>query len=360
MTSLSTTTLSLLSAPKFVSIAMQTMLRALLAMLLLHTSIACAQQRDPSGWIKCADEGGTCTLSGNNDVAFGANGKFAYKIGVTGSIAFNNGVFGDPIPGVFKAGYYKPSSTSNWTLCANEGGTCVLTGANDVSFGANGKFFYKFNVSGSVAMNNGTFGDPIPGVVKAGYYKPASPSSWTWCAVEGGTCTLSGNNDFAFGMNGKYNYKTSVVGAITFNNATFGDPIPGVVKAGYYKTPAAAPASNGVWKLGHIINTTAQHVMFSFHVPSGGSIDINSLGGLTMAGVLMYDDGILSIDPHGNTSGCINPPWRNEIRFGDRTWEFYFNTGTTLDITINANAQFTFTPGSGGQVLPLGQAPQCF
>lgn len=43
------------------------------------------------------------------DVAYGRNGTYAYQTGVTGNITFNNARFGDPLVGVLKAGYYRPS-----------------------------------------------------------------------------------------------------------------------------------------------------------------------------------------------------------------------------------------------------------
>jgi hypothetical protein len=43
------------------------------------------------------------------DVAYGKNGVYAFQTGVTGLITFNNARFGDPLVGVFKAGYYRPS-----------------------------------------------------------------------------------------------------------------------------------------------------------------------------------------------------------------------------------------------------------
>jgi len=43
------------------------------------------------------------------DVAYGAGTKFYYKFGVTGTIAFNNANFGDPLVGTPKAGYWRPS-----------------------------------------------------------------------------------------------------------------------------------------------------------------------------------------------------------------------------------------------------------
>lgn len=63
-------------------------------------------------YIRCADENSSFTLPGPSDVAYGANGKFYYKYGVSGNIDFNNFAFGgDPIPNVVKAGYYRYPST---------------------------------------------------------------------------------------------------------------------------------------------------------------------------------------------------------------------------------------------------------
>jgi cold shock protein len=56
-----------------------------------------------------------------------------------------------------------PSPT--WTLCANEGQTCTVSGTQQVRYGANGKFVYR-TVTGSVACTNAVFGDPVFGLVK--------------------------------------------------------------------------------------------------------------------------------------------------------------------------------------------------
>ncbi len=61
----------------------------------------------PAGYLKCAEEGESVALSGPSDVAYGANGKFEYLSNQTGTIHFNNATFGDPLPGVTKAGYRK-------------------------------------------------------------------------------------------------------------------------------------------------------------------------------------------------------------------------------------------------------------
>ena len=54
----------------------------------------------------------------------------------------------------------------------DEGDTKTLPSTSDVAYGHGCGFTYLFNVSGSVAINNGTFGgDPAPGVPKKSYYK---------------------------------------------------------------------------------------------------------------------------------------------------------------------------------------------
>jgi hypothetical protein len=43
------------------------------------------------------------------DVAYGKNGVYAFQTGVTGPITFDNARFGDPLVGIKKWGYYRPS-----------------------------------------------------------------------------------------------------------------------------------------------------------------------------------------------------------------------------------------------------------
>ena len=65
----------------------------------------------PSGYTFCSNEHERCSFSGTKDVAYGANGRFTYRQRVTGGIDCNNGTFGDPAPGVFKACYIRNSSS---------------------------------------------------------------------------------------------------------------------------------------------------------------------------------------------------------------------------------------------------------
>ncbi|MDW8100359.1 MAG: PA14 domain-containing protein, partial [Anaerolineae bacterium] len=64
----------------------------------------------PSGYRFCAWENERCSFSGTADVAYGANGQFAYRQGVSGGIDCNNSVFGDPVVGVRKACYTRLTS----------------------------------------------------------------------------------------------------------------------------------------------------------------------------------------------------------------------------------------------------------
>ena len=62
------------------------------------------------GYIYCATENASYNFGTSVvDVAYGKNSSFAFQTAVSGSITFNNTRFGDPLPGTVKFGYYKPS-----------------------------------------------------------------------------------------------------------------------------------------------------------------------------------------------------------------------------------------------------------
>lgn len=212
---------------------------------------------------QCASEGGVVNFSTPVDVAFGANfvqgvdGNYLYEYAQSGSVTFSTTAFGaDPDPGVGKTGYSRP-----FTYCAAENGSSTFSVPVQAAFGAQGKYYYLSGVSGTVTFNNTTFGgDPDPGVGKAGYYMP-----YNACVAENQSYTFTTPVNVAFGAGGHYYYKNNVVGTITFNTTTFGDPAPGVFKVGYYRpTSGGAPL---------IANT-------SFETPSVGTGDqYNPTGG---------------------------------------------------------------------------------
>ena len=141
------------------------------------------------------------------------------------------------------SGTTTPAPTVTWTACASEGGTCNFSGTLQVRYGANGVYVTK-TLTGPVACNNTTFGDPAPGVVKSCSYAgtattttptPAPTVTWTACASEGGTCTFSGTRQVRYGASNVYVTK-SFTGSAACNNSTFGDPITGVVKSCSYSS----------------------------------------------------------------------------------------------------------------------------
>jgi hypothetical protein len=96
----------------------------------------------PAGYSYAVSEGQHVTISGTADVAFGANGQFFYKQSVSGGIDCTNAAFGgDPIPGVTKACFTKPSSSSRSTLAqqllsnsrVDKSGRCVSADLQDAA-----------------------------------------------------------------------------------------------------------------------------------------------------------------------------------------------------------------------------------
>ncbi|MEW2517049.1 family 78 glycoside hydrolase catalytic domain [Actinacidiphila alni] len=182
----------------------------------------------PGTWTRCAAETGTCTVSGTQTVAFGAQGKYAYTT-ATGSVACTNTVFGDPDQGVSKACYAQtaPPATGVWQSCAVETGNCSFSGTQTVAFGAQGKYAYT-TATGSVACTNTVFGDPITNVSKSCSLTAPPPAATTWtpCAAETAGCVFTGTREVAFGADGHYAYGT-FTGGTACTNAVFGDPAPG-------------------------------------------------------------------------------------------------------------------------------------
>ena len=125
---------------------------------------------------------------------------------------------------------------SGWTACAPEKGTCSFSGTREVRYGAGTSFVSKI-VTGSVACSNAVFGDPAPNVVKSCSYSNATVSvpTWTSCAGEGGTCSFSGTREVRYGASNNFVSRV-FTGAAVCSNATFGDPLPNVVKACSYSS----------------------------------------------------------------------------------------------------------------------------
>jgi len=134
------------------------------------------------------------------------------------------------------AGTTPTPPASGWTACAPENGTCSFSGTREVRYGAGTSFASKI-VTGSVACSNAVFGDPAPNVVKSCSYSNATVTvpTWTACAGEGGTCAFSGRREVRYGAGSSFVSRV-FSGAAVCSNATFGDPLPNVVKACSYSS----------------------------------------------------------------------------------------------------------------------------
>ena len=62
-----------------------------------------------------------------------------------------------------------------YIMSVGENNTAFFETPVDAAYGANGQFFYRNNVSGSIRFDNQTFGDPIVGTFKNGWYRPVYP-----------------------------------------------------------------------------------------------------------------------------------------------------------------------------------------
>ncbi len=59
----------------------------------------------------CCEAGTSKTFKLPVDVAFGAEGQYNFKLGVTGPVTFDESTFGDPAPGAVKSVYYRETSS---------------------------------------------------------------------------------------------------------------------------------------------------------------------------------------------------------------------------------------------------------
>ncbi|MEU6852902.1 trehalase family glycosidase [Actinacidiphila alni] len=202
----------------------------------------------PAGYTLCATEGGTCTPSGSQVMAYGAGG-YVYRA-VSGATACAAASFGgaDPAYGVLKSCYLAPSGgPAGYTSCAAEHGTCAVSGTREVAYGANGAYRFQV-VTGSVDCTNAAFGaDPLYNTAKSCWAAPNGPpaGNWTLCAAEKSVCQGTGDRPVAYGAAGAF-WPGRANGATTCGNDTMGvDPVYGVGKScyGYAGPPAGYPTT---------------------------------------------------------------------------------------------------------------------
>lgn len=140
------------------------------------------------------------------------------------------------------------AQAEDWTVCAQEGQTCRVSGEAMVRFGIGGRYAFRITREQQPCTVSAFGSDPAPGEVKRcefsvnwrtqpryrGWRDVAAVRSsagvWRYCAVEGGVCTLSGSaQTIRFGADGRYATRQAA-GQVRCDTATFGDPAPGVPK----------------------------------------------------------------------------------------------------------------------------------
>ncbi|WP_406443205.1 glycosyl hydrolase family 18 protein [Streptomyces sp. NBC_00631] len=94
-------------------------------------------------WTPCATEGGTCSYAGVMTVAYGANGTYTYATvpsTACSNTAFPDPTPGTAKSCYLIA---PPPTFTTWTSCAAEGGTCSFSGQHEVAYGAAGRYVYR-------------------------------------------------------------------------------------------------------------------------------------------------------------------------------------------------------------------------
>lgn len=90
-----------------------------------------------------------------------------------------------------------PAGPAGYSFCSAEGQICLLSGTQDIAYGANGTFNYLYNQSGSISCNNGTFGDPIYGVAKSCFVKNSTVDTQAPTVPTGLSSSAIGQTSFS-------------------------------------------------------------------------------------------------------------------------------------------------------------------
>jgi hypothetical protein len=127
------------------------------------------------------------------------------------------------------------AADNGWRNCAQEGQTCDVRGRAVVRYGDQGRWNTR-TVSGPVACNNDTFGDPAPERRKRCQVRGGNSQSpgngggqagWRRCADEGQVCRVGGRAQVRYGTAGRYVYR-DVVREVRCDTRSFGrDPFDG-------------------------------------------------------------------------------------------------------------------------------------
>jgi hypothetical protein len=254
------------------------------AALIMLVTLAVLPSPASAAWSRCANEGGTCNISGQGHhlVRYGGDGSFFYleTDGGFTDIHCDGDVFGDPAYGHDKACEYTTldpvSSSTRWTRCAGENEDCNIPGGQPhlVKYASSrdGRAVYRVG-SNTVPCKNSYFTDVDKGGTKSCSYAsdvygeitiksgiPSRQLSFVDCASEDQPCAFAQDVDAAlirFGSGDKWVYRLASTSQVPCANGTFGwDPARGDDKfCQYAYVPARITGLTGTWvKVGTCAN----------------------------------------------------------------------------------------------------------
>ena len=345
--------------------------------------------------------GGGISPSANVSVVQGSNATFTIQadysytintvtvdgtnIGAVSSYTFSNVTAPHTISATFNA---PPVGPAGYAWCAPENGSFTLgwSGSIDVAYGANGSFNYLYSKTGTITFNNATFDDPIPGVLKAGFYRMSAPPQYTLTASAGagGTISPSGSvkvtqgypQTFTITANAGYiisavivdGASVGVVGSYSFYNVTAAHTISAsfsalvVGPAGY----TWCASENGSFTLPGTCDVAyGANGSFNYLYGQTGTITFNNgtfkdpISGVVKAG--FYRTSAVpqySLTASAGTNGAISPSGSVTVNQGaSQTFTFTPNAGYTMSAvtvdgaSVTAGASYTFTNVTANHTL---------
>jgi regulation of enolase protein 1 (concanavalin A-like superfamily) len=215
---------------------------------------------------------------------------------------------GYPVPTFYtleSGGGNNPAGPSGYTYCANENQSVTFTQTVDVAYGANGAFAYQNGVTGTIAFNNVTFPDPIPGVGKYGFFRVAAAVPDSVSSISGPTTVNQGQT-----VTVTLNYGASQARDILIDFKQWSGAF-----TTYSSTRTAVPAGSGSISVNVPVGATTpaggSYAYFAYEVPVGGGWE-NRVAEVLQTGVTVVV--LVPSAPSGLTSvvaanGRMNLSW---------------------------------------------------
>ncbi|MBI5933362.1 MAG: choice-of-anchor D domain-containing protein [Chloroflexi bacterium] len=199
----------------------------------------------------------TFTIRNTGDTFLNLSGT--PRVNVSGAHASEFTVTVDPSASV------DPNATSNFTVHFAPQGVGIRTATISITNNDPNENPYNFDVQG---------------------FGTGTPSGWTWtlCATEGQTCSLTGTQAVRYGANSTY-YYGQFTNSVTCNTSSFGgDPVPNVAKSCYVAEPGtiSLSVSPTAWDFGSVALGSSSAAK-TFTVTNTGTANL-ILGTLSISG----------------------------------------------------------------------------